>query len=173
MGDECFAHLALALILLVAALCVLLRALKTTLDDLDIRKDQLKVKGLGVALRIGGLEEYLVVIKAAHDVYQRVGLADGLKDLVALAGADVHARDVDEFYRRRGVLLRVIVLREPVKALVRHLCRADVGLCPCHRVCARLGIGAGEGVKQSGLADVGQTRYAKLHIFCISLKSSI
>ena len=67
----------------------------------------------------------------------------------------------------------MIVLREPVKTLVGHLRRADIGLCPRHRVCARLGLGAGEGVKQSGLADVGQTRYAKLHIFCISLKGYI
>ena len=171
MGNKRFAHFALALILLVSALCVLLRALKAALDDLDIRKDQLEVKGLGVALRVGRFEEYLVVIKAAHNVYQRVGLADGLKDLVALAGTDVHARNVDELYRRRGVLLRVVVVREPVKALVGNLRRADVGLCPCHRVCARLGFGAGEGVKQSGLADVGQTRYAKLHIYCISLKA--
>ena len=104
-------------------------------------------------------------------MYQRVGLADGLKDLVALAGTDIHARDVDEFYRRRGVLLRVVVVREPVKALVRHLSRTDIGLCPRHRVCARLGLGAGEGVEKSGLADVGQTRYAKLHIYCISLKA--
>ena len=28
-----------------------------------------------------------------------------------------------------------------------------------------------EGVEKSGLADVGQTRYAKLHIYCISLKA--
>ncbi len=165
--DERLAHFRLVLILLVAALGVLPRALKPPFDYLNIRENHLKVERLRVALCVRLFKKNVVIVKAAHHVHQRVRLADRLKHLVALS-ASAHARHIDKLYRRGAVLLRVVVFRQPVQPLVGHSRVADIRLCARVGIGARLRLRAGQRVEKRRLAYIRQTHDTKLHIIYIS-----
>ena len=171
MGEQGFAHLHLALVLLVAAFGVLFRALETALHDLHVREDELQIEGLRVAHGVGLFEKDAVVVEAAHDLDQRVDHADGLEDLAPLAaGGD--ARHVHELDRGGGVFLRVVVFGQPVEPLVRHLGGADVRLGGGVGIAAGLGLRAGQRVEQRRLADIRQTHDPQFHISSHLLQKS-
>ena len=102
----------------------------------------------------------VVVDKAAHDVHNRVDLADIRKKLVAealaLRRAAHQSRDVDKLNRRGRVFLRVVHLGQLVQPLVRHGHHADVRLNCAERIVRRLRSRVRDRVEQCALADIRQ-----------------
>ena len=100
------------------------------------------------------------VLEAAHDVRDRVDLADVREELVAealaLRRAGDEARDVDELDRRRDDLLGLRDGRERVEARVGHRHDADVRVDGAERVVLGRDAGARQRVEEGGLADVRQ-----------------
>ena len=170
VGQEALEHLGLVQELLVPALRGLLRLVYAALDELHVGHDELELDYLDVArgVRAALDVDYVLVVKAAHDVDYRVRAAYVLQEFVAQAlalGRALHqARYVHELDDRRGVFLRLIELREEVQPLVRHGDHADVGVYRAEGVVGALRARVGYGVEQRALAHVGQTHYAELHI---------
>ena len=88
--------------ILVAGLRGLLRALQAALDGVEIGERQLGVDHFDVVERLDAARDVhdVVVFEAAHDVRDRVGLANVRQELVAeafaLGSAGDQAGDVDE-----------------------------------------------------------------------------
>ena len=103
----------------------------------------------------------VAVLEAAHDLDDRVGLANVGEELVAEAlafGRSFHKPgDVDELDDGRHDLLGLHDVRKPMQPVVRHLDHANVRLDGAERIVRRLGAGGRESVEESGLADVGKT----------------
>ena len=103
----------------------------------------------------------VLVVKAADHVDDGVGLPDVGQELVAqalaLAGALHQSGDVHEFDDRRGLLIRLIHLRQLVQPLIWHRYHAHVGVDGAERIVGALGAGVGDGVEQGRFAHIGQT----------------
>ena len=159
---QCGEHVHLMLELLVA-LQGFRGLLHPALDHLQIRHHQLHVDdvdvppGVRAALHVNDV----LVVKAADHVDDGVGLPDVGQELVAqalaLAGALHQSGDVHEFDDRRGLLIRLIHLRQLVQPLVRHRYHAHVGVDGAERIVGALGAGVGDGVEQGRFAHIGQT----------------
>ena len=133
------------------------------LEDLEVGEQQLVLDDRDVA---GGVDRALdvddvAVLEAADDLEDRVRVADVGEELVAealaLARALHQPRDVDELDRRVDDVLRVDHVREDREARVGHRDDGGVGLDGAEgEVLGLRVLGAGEGVEEGGLADVGQ-----------------
>ena len=109
-------------------------------------------------------------LKAAHHVHDGVALADMAKELVAKAGAltcTLHkACNVHELHDGGGLFVGLPDLSQLVQPLVRHGHDAAVWLNGAEGVVGGFRVlGGGDGVEQSGLADVRQTDDTEFH-FC-------
>ena len=150
------------LIQLLVCLGGLAGALQTALQMLDVREDQLEVDGLDVARGIDRALDMddVIIIKAAHDVDDRVHLADVGQELVAqalaLARAAHQTRDIHKLDHRRGGLFRVVQVGQRLEPLIRHGDHADVGVDRAEGVVGALRARLGDRIEQSGLADVGK-----------------
>ena len=140
----------------------LLGLLHPAVHHLQVRHDELQVNGLNVPPGVRGAlhVDDVLVVKAADHVDHRVGLPDVGQELVAQplapAGPLHQARDVHELDHRRGLLVRLVHLRQPVQPPVGHRHHAHVGVYGAEGVVGALRPGAGNGVEQGGLAHVGQ-----------------
>ena len=133
------------------------------LHHLQVRHHQLHVDdvdvppGVRAALHVNDV----LVVKAADHVDDGVGLPDVGQELVAqalaLAGALHQSGDVHEFDDRRGLLIRLIHLRQLVQPVVGHGHHAHVGVDGAEGIVGALRAGVGDGVEQGGLADVRQS----------------
>ena len=105
--------------------------------------------------------DYVLVVKTTHDVHYRVRAAYVLQEFIAQAlalGRTLHqARYVHELDDRRGVLFRLVELREEIQPFVGHRHHADVGVYRAEGVVGALRAGVGYGVEKRALAHVGQT----------------
>ena len=104
----------------------------------------------------------VVVVEAAHDMDDGIALADVAEELVAEAGtlacALDEAGDVHELHDSGGLLVGLPDLSQLVQPLVRHGHDAAVRLDGAEGiVCSFCVLGGGDGIEQSGLADVRQT----------------
>ena len=155
-------HIRLVQAGLVAALAGLGRLVDAALDHLDVRHNELEVDDLNVAQRVGrALDVHDVfVVKAAHDVHDRIRGADVGQELVAealaLGRALDEAGDVDKLDHRGGLFLRLIHLSQIVQPRVRHGDHADVRVDGAKRVVGDFRARVRDGVEQRGLADVRQ-----------------
>ena len=103
----------------------------------------------------------VAVLERAHDLADRVGLADVGEELVAqplpLGRAAHDAGDVDEATPWPGrIFSRAEDLGERAEPRVRQRDDADVGLDRRERVVRREHVVLGQRVEERGLADVGQ-----------------
>ena len=102
----------------------------------------------------------VVVLEAAHDMRNGIGLANVGEEFIAEAfafrGARDQARDVDELHARRHHALRFDDGGEFVEARVRHGDDADIGFDGAERIVLRRDGGRGQRIEQRGLADIGQ-----------------
>src|SRR5205823_7517919 len=136
-------------------------ALVAPLGLLEIGEHELGLDGLDVAQRIDaalGVHDALIVVRA-HDVYDRVGLADVGEEPVAealpLMRAAHEPGDVVEVDRVRNDLAGAHDAREQLEALVAYGHDGHVWLDRGEGVVGGLGTCAGEGVEERGLARVG------------------
>ena len=90
-----------------------------------------------------------------------VGGADVGQELVAqtlaLGGTLHQTGDVHKFDDRRGGLLGLVQVGQPLQPLVRHGHYAHIGVDGAEGVVIRRHAGVGNGVKQSGLSHVGES----------------
>jgi hypothetical protein len=119
----------------------------------------------------------VVVLEAAHDVRDRVRLADVREELVAeafaLRGAGDESRDVDELDGRGNHFFRMRNRRKRCEARVGHFDDADVGIDRAKRVILGGDSGFGQRVEQRRLADVGQPDDPALQAHDVPLVCSI
>ena len=126
-------------------------------------EDQLSVDGVDVVGRIHLAVDVddVVVLEGAHDLADRVRLADVGQELVAQAfafgGALDDAGDVHEGHRGRHDLFGVDQLGQHGQTLVRQWYDAGVRLDGGERVVFGQHVVAGQCVEHGGLADVGQS----------------
>ena len=155
--------------LVVAALCSLGHPACAVLNDLEVGEDQLIVDGVDVRDGVHGFGlghilhdmDDVVVVKATHHMDDGVALADVAEEFVAEACAltcALHeACDVHELHDGGGLLVGLPDLSQLVQPLVGHGHDAAVRLDGAEGiVCGLRVLGGGDGIEQSGLADVGQ-----------------
>ena len=104
----------------------------------------------------------VVVVEAAHDMHDGVALTDVAEELVAQTGALACALDqtgdIDELHDGGSLFVGLPDLSQLIQPLVGHGHDAAVRLDGAERIVGRLRVlGGGDGVEQSGLADVRQT----------------
>ncbi len=163
-GFELLAELEDDLLLLdrAGALERLLGALDPLVDGLEILEAELGVDRADVGHRIDAPFDVddVVVLEAAHDVRDGVGLADVGEELIAeafaLGGAADEAGDVDEVHRRGDDRLRLVELHQRVEPRVGHRHHADVRLDGAERIVGHGGARRRQRVEERRLADVGQ-----------------
>ena len=136
-------------------------ALDAALGLLEVGEHELRLDRLDVAQRIDaalGVDDALVAV-GAHDVHDRVGLADvreeAVAETLALVRAGHEAGDVVEVDRVPDDLRGADGLRDLLQALVADGHDGDVRLDRRERVVGRLGAGFRQRVEERGLARVG------------------
>ena len=135
---------------------------QAVLHRLEVGQDQLGVHRLDVGTRVDpGVDvDDVFVVERAHDLADRIGLADGGQELVAeplaLRRPAYEAGDVHEGHRCRHHRCAVVERGQPLQPRVGHGHHAHVGLDGRERVIGRQRLVVGEGVEQRGLAHVGQ-----------------
>jgi hypothetical protein len=133
------------------------------LDDLEIGKAELRLDDLDVAQRVDAALDMrdVRVLEAAHDMGDRIDLADVLEELVAkalaLRRALDEARDVHEAHRGRRRLLRIIHLVQHLEPRIRHRDDTDIRLDRAEREIRGLRARLRDGVEKRALADIRQT----------------
>ena len=145
------------------------RLFHAAIDHFEVGHDELEVDGLNVAqgvdgdvrARVGHNVHDVFIVEAAHDVNDGIRAADVFEELVAKARALTcaldKARNVDKFDHGGGLLLGVVHLGELVEPLVGDGHHADVRLDGAEGVVGALCARVGDGVEQSGLADIRQS----------------
>ena len=145
-------------------------AVDAAVDQLKVREDQFQIDGFHVAQRvdIAVHMDNVVVLEAADDVNDRIGLADVGQELVAEAfplGSAAHKPgNVNEFDNGRRIFLGVIHVRQDIQALVRYSDDAYVRIDRAERIVCRLRACVGECVEQRALADIRQADDTKFHM---------
>ena len=153
----------------VAALGRLADAVEAALGLIEVGEDELGLDRLDVAQRVDaplGVHDVGILVDA-HDVDDRVGLADVGQELVAQPLAAVRARDqagdVVEGDRVGHDLGRLDRGGDLVEAFVDDRDDGDVGLDRRERVVGRLRGHAGQRAEQRGFARVGHADDPDLH----------
>ena len=170
VGKQLLAQLRLVREFLLAALEHFCGPLGALGDGLAVGGNQLEVDRLDVVLRVQAVRvaDDVRVLKAAHDVHNRLAFANVGEELVAqplaVARALDQARDVDELDDGGRLLLRAVHRRKLVQPLVRHGDDARVGLNRAERIVGRFRARLGDRVEQGGFAHVGQTDDAEFHL---------
>ncbi|MPM52473.1 hypothetical protein SDC9_99232 [bioreactor metagenome] len=141
----------------------------------QIGHHQLQVDSLDIAQRVHryigtGIRHHMhdvFVVEAADHVDNGVRLPDVGQELVAkacpLARALDQPRNIHEFDDCRGLLIRLIHLRESVQPLIRHGHHSHIGIDGAEGVIGALRTGIGNCVEQSALAHIGQAHDSKFH----------
>ena len=111
-----------------------------SLQDFQIRKDQLQIDRLNVAHRINTsvYMHDICIFKAAHHMDDSIHLTDVCEELVSQAfsfGSSLHKPcDIHELDRRGDDLLRVIHLSENIQSLIRHCHHAHIWVDGTERI---------------------------------------
>ena len=141
----------------------------------QVRQRKLGVDRLDVGDRVDLARDMhdVAVLEAAHDVRDRVGLADVRQKLVAepfaFGRAGDQSRDIHEFDGGREHALRARDRRQRRKPRIGHLDDADVGLDRAERIVFCGDAGLGQRVEQCRLADIGQSDDAAFDAHEVSL----
>ena len=151
---------------LVARARDLVVAVQPLLDGAHVGQAELGLDHLDVGDRVdlASHVDHVLVVEAAHDVDDGVGLADVGEELVAeaftLRGAGHQPCDVDELDNRRHDLFGRDDRRQLLQPRVGQLDDADVRLDGAERIVLGRDAGLGEGIEEGGLADVRQAHDA-------------
>ncbi len=141
----------------------LLQPVVALLQRREIGQDQLGVDDFDVAHGIDCAADVMdvAVLEAAHHLHDGVHFADVAEELVAEALARARPfhepGDIDELDRGRNDFLRMRKLGENLEPRVGHGHDAEIRIDRAERVVRRLRLaGAGDGVEESGFANVRQ-----------------
>jgi hypothetical protein len=132
------------------------------LDAGEIGQAELDVDDLAIPRRIDGAHHVLNVpiLEAAHDLHDRVHLADVGEELVAeplaLARTFHQTGDVHELHDRRHGPLGAHDAGQRLEPGIGHLDDAGIGLDRGERIVGHERLGGGERVEEGALADVGE-----------------
>ena len=154
--------------ILVAGLRSLLCTQQPTLDGVEISERQLGVDHFDVVERLDAARDVhdVVVFEAAHDVRDRVRLANVRQELVAetfaLGCTGDQAGDVDEFDGRGQDARRLDDAGQHIQTRVGHRHDADVRIDRAERIVLRRDLRARQRIEERRLADVRQTDDAAL-----------
>ena len=131
-------------------------------DRVEVLQDEFGFDDFYVADRIHGTVHVhdVFVIEAADDFHDGFAFTDVGQELVAesfaLGSAFYKACDVHEFCNGGNDGFRIVDLDQFVEAAVRHAHHAHVRFDSAERIVGRFGTGIGDGVKDGGLAHVGE-----------------
>ena len=149
--------------LLVAALGFLVEFFASPLHSVEVGYDQLGRDCLNVTDWVDASLDMVnvAVLKTAHHVHNRIDLTDVTQELIAQPfprrGALDQPGDIDELHRCGDDLLRTRDRCQFIQSLVGNADDTDIGVDGAKRIIRRLRFSrAGNGVKQGGLADIGQ-----------------
>ena len=99
------------------------------------------------------------IFKAAHDMDNRIALADVRKELIAeslpLRRAFYESRNVDKLNDRRCDLLRMVQVSKQLQTLVRNRNNPDIRVDRAERIVCSLRPGFRQGIKQGTLSTFG------------------
>ena len=107
---------------------------------LHVRENQLEVDRLDVAGGVDGAVHVddILVLKAAHDMHNRIDLSDIGQKLVAQSfafGSSLHQScDVHKFDDRRSHLCRMIQVGEQLQTLIRYRNHSDIRINGAERI---------------------------------------
>ena len=146
---------------LVAALGRLLALVDAPLHHLNVRHHQLQIddvnvpQGIGGALHVGDVG----ILKAANHMDNGISGTDVAQEFVAqtlaLGGPLHQSGNVYKLNDRRGDLLGIVKLGQPVQPLIRHGHHTHIGVNGAERVVVRGNPRIGNGVEQGGLSHIG------------------
>ena len=146
-----------------AGLGLFLGLLQRPVDRLEVGQHELGVDDADVAQRVdrtGDMRD-VVVFKTAHDMGDRMGLADVGQELVAealaLRRAGDEPGDIDEFHRRRDDFLRIHDGRQLSEPWIRHRDDPHVRVDRAKWIVLGSDFRCRECIKESRFADVRQT----------------
>ena len=139
MCFECLQKIQLLCKLLVVS-CPACSLCNSALQDLQVRENQLQINGLDIAYRINRTihMDYVRILKAAHDMHNRIDLSDIGQKLVAQSfafGSSLHQScDVHKFDDRRSHLCRMIQVGEQLQTLIRYRNHSDIRINGAERI---------------------------------------
>ncbi len=138
---------------LIPALGGLERTVDLAVDNIDIGENKFKPDRFDIAARADlavDMDDF-AVLKAAHDVDDRIDLADVRKELVAqplaLGRAAHKPRDIDKLDNSGREFIGIVQFGERVKAAVRDSDHADIRLDGAERIVRGLRARVGNGVE--------------------------
>ena len=104
----------------------------------------------------------VVIVKAAHHMYNGIALTDMAQELVsqtsALTGTFDQTGDIHKLHNGGGLFVCLPDLGQFVQPGIRNRNNAGVRLNGAERIVGCLSIlGAGQRIEQSGFANIGQT----------------
>ena len=141
----------------------------TALHHVQIGHDKFHVNRLNIPYGVNGdvcsgigyHVHDVFIIKAADHMDNGIRLPDIGQELIAktsaLTGALHQTRNVHELNDRRGLLIRLVDLRQLVQPRIRHSYHAHIGINGAERVIGALRTGVGNGVEQGRFAHIGQS----------------
>jgi hypothetical protein len=141
---------------------VLVRLDELLLHGLEIGECELGVDRLDIVDRVDRARHVrdVVVLEAAHDMRDRIRLADIGKEFVAEPFALRCARDeagnVDELHRRRDRLLRLDDVGKHIEPRIGHWHDTDVRVDGTERIVFGRDLGRGQRIKKRRFANVRQ-----------------
>ena len=155
---------------LIAGLGGFLLAAQAVADNFQVGQDQLQVDGVNIADGVNAFRlvhilhnmDDVVIVKAAHHMYNGIALADMAQELVsqtsALAGTFDQTGDIHKLHNGGGLFVCLPDLGQFVQPGIRNRNNAGVRLNGAERIVGCLSIlGAGQRIEQSGFANIGQT----------------
>ena len=134
---------------------------------MEVREDELGINNGDVVRRVDLTVnvDHVLIGEGSHHLADGVSFTDvgeeGVAHAFTLGSAFDNAGDVHEGHGGREDALGAEDFREAVQAGIGELNEADIRLNGGKRVVRRQDVGTGQGIKQSGLAHVGQADDSK------------
>ena len=159
MGLQTLQQIKLGRLVLVISRCTA-NLVHPLLQNFQICEDEFQIDGFNIPDRVYAAVHMddIRVFKAAHDMDNRIALADVCKELVAesltLRRALDESCNVDELNDRRCDLLCMIQIAKQLQPLIRHRHNPDVRVDCAERIVCSLCPGFRQGIKQSTLSNI-------------------
>ena len=148
---------------------------KAFMDTFEITEDQLIVDDINIPQRIYGAVDVddILVLKAADYMDNGVHFPNVGQEFVSEAFARSRSfdqsGDIDELDDSRCIFLRMIKIRQPVEAFIRHRDGAHVRFDGTERIVGGSCSRTGNSVEQRALSHIGEADDTQFHIYAFPL----